>query len=175
MWLTRRFTGFNAIDIGVAAFVVLVVAGIIAVQSGVHTTASQMVDGESDIRVTIQIRNLRTKRTELFKAGSFVSVTVRNHPRGNVKVLSSATKQMLVMAPGTSKGYQVISDPVDADNKSVELVLQDHATVTKEGYVANGVKMKIGMPIQIENFALRVPGQITDITAVSNSGASTQS
>jgi hypothetical protein len=161
--------GLNALDISVAVFVVLVVGGIVAVQSGMHTTASQMVDGESDIRMTVVIRNLKTKRTELFKPGDMVSLTIRNHPRGEVKVISSATQPMPVLAPGSAKGYQVVADPTDPDNKAVELVLQDHATVTKEGYVANGVKMKLGMPIEIENFDVRVPGVIADIQAVSSS------
>lgn len=161
----RLFGKVNVIDAALMGLLFLVALGIIAVQSGWHQTSGQVVKGEADIRYTVLLRNVKTLSPNLFEVGKTLSMTIRNQPRGKVKIVDvKRTPRKLVVPSGS--GFQVIDDPVDLNGYDYLVTVEDHATVTEDGYVTEGVKVKIGSNIDVEGFNYRLSGLIADIQAV---------
>jgi hypothetical protein len=161
----RLFGKFNVIDFSALAMLLLVALGILLVQSGLYRTSGQQVKGESDIEYTIALRNVKTFQPDLFKKGNQLSITIRNQPRGNVLITDSqVTPKKMVVPSGQS--YQVINDPIDTNGFDYIVKLRDHAVITGDGYVTNGIKVKIGLPIEVEGFNYRLPAVIADIREV---------
>ena len=155
----RLLGKFNVIDAGIGALLLLATLGIIAVQSGWHQTSGQMIEGEADIEYTVFMRNIKTLNPNLFEPGKTLSMTIRNQPRGAVEIVrvQHAPKKAL-LANG-----QVVDDKADPYGYDYLLTVKDHATITSDGYVTAGVKVKVGMNIEVEGFNYRLPAYIVDI------------
>ncbi|MCE3236225.1 MAG: hypothetical protein K0Q50_2405 [Vampirovibrio sp.] len=159
----KLFGKINIIDFGGLALALLVALGIMAVQSGMYQTSGQMIEGEGDIHYTIYIRNLKTLQPDLFTPGKKLSITIRNQPRGEVSILDVQRKarQTSYMLPsGTLK---TMEDPADPYGYDYLITLKDHALFTKDGYVTEGIKVKIGLGIEVEGHNYRLPGAIVDV------------
>lgn len=170
----QLFGKINVIDFATLATVALVTFGIIAVQAGWHQTSSQVVKGETDIQYTIFMRNIQTLDPALFEEGKTLSMTIRNQPRGEVKILKVERKSPKVVVPAGG-GYNVVDDPTAPHAYNYLVTLQDHATVTNEGYVTNGVKVKTGMGIDVEGKNYRLPGIIVDVRELGGAPAQADS
>jgi hypothetical protein len=157
---------FNILDSVFAGAVTLGLLGIFLVQSGTHVTSGQMVEGESDIAVTVQIPNLKTLDSKLFEPGKMTAITIRNQPRGEVKIESVDMHPVRMTLANAAGKPLLVDDLSQANGYDYLITLRDHAKVTKEGYVAEGVKVKIGLPIELEGFKYRVYGKIVDVEAV---------
>jgi hypothetical protein len=167
----RLFGRFNLLDAGLVALLTLGLLGIFLVQSNLHATSQAMVDGETDIDVRVMF-TLRSEDPALFKVGDMTNITVRNQPRGEVKIVAVQAEPVQVMLAVGAKPTAV-TDTTEAKVMNYWLTLRDHATVTKEGYVAEGVKVKIGVPVNLEGFKYSVHGGIVDVTALRNVKATT--
>jgi hypothetical protein len=164
----KLFGKINIIDFSGLALALLVAIGIIAVQSGMHRTSGQ-IKGEGDIHYTIYIRNLKTLQPDLFVPGKKLSITIRNQPRGEVTIVDAkhTPKRFSYMLPnGTLK---TMEDPADPYGYDYLVTLKDHALFSKDGYVTEGIKVKIGLGIEVEGHDYRVPGAIIDIKEVAGS------
>jgi hypothetical protein len=62
---------------------------------------------------------------------------------------------------------RLIPDPTLAYSVDYELQLRDHALITSDGYVANGVKLKVGLPIELEGPTYRIPAAIVAVDPAS--------
>jgi len=162
-WLKR----FNAVDIALMSVLVLVAVGIIVVQSGLHQTSSQVVDGEADIEYTVMLRNIKTLNPNgLFKMGQELALTIRNQPRGKVEVVALRQKPKQIVVTKPDGNLLVIPDPDDWLGFDYLVKFRDHAKLTDDGYVANGIKIKTGMKITVEGFDFQLPGVIVDVGRV---------
>ena len=158
----QLFGKINVIDFMFLAVGLLVALGLLAVQSGWHETSGQQIEGKSDILYTVALRNLKTLQPDLFKPDDTLGITIRNMPRGQVKIVSvKRTPKRLTLSAGS--GIQTVEDPADPNGYDYYITLRDHATVTPEGYVTEGIKVKIGLPIEVEGKLYRVPGVIVDV------------
>jgi len=165
----------NVFDFSSLLILALVALGLVAVQSGWHTTSSQVVEGETDIKYAIYLRNVKALHPEqLFQQDDTVSITIRNRPRGEVKVLNSEYKPKQSIIPDGKGSYSLVADPDDQNGYDYIVWLKDRAVVTKESYVTNGVKVKIGMRMLVEDFSYQLPGQIIDIQALDSSAPTAQ-
>jgi len=155
----------NVIDFTVAAVIVLGVLGVFLVQSGAQVTSGKVVEGESDIRITIQIPNLKTLDSKLFEPGKKTSITIRNQPRGEVLIdkVQFAPVRITLAAGGKP---QAVPDLAQSNSYDYLIALKDHAKITADGYVTEGVKVKVGLPIELEGFKYRVYGKIVNVEAV---------
>lgn len=153
----------NPIDSGIFALVALALIGILFVQAGWHQTSSQMIEGESDVLITFITRNTRTVDPNLFKKGAVTHITIRNQPRGDLPIESSSFSKVKTLVPLANGTVKVLDDPSLIDAYDFRVTLKDHALVTPEGYVSNGIKLKIGLPIEIEGFNYRLGGVIVDV------------
>lgn len=162
----RVFGKMNIIDSIFGLAVILGVTGVFLVQSGTHVTSGQVVEGETDIAVTVQVPSLKTLDEKLFEPGKMTSITIRNQPRGEVEI-KAVTMNPVQMTAVLPTGKTMAVDDL-AMNHSFDYTIQlkDHAKITKDGYVTEGVKVKVGLPIELEGFKYRVYGKIVNVEAI---------
>ncbi len=162
--LTNWFRRFNWVDVALVAVLVLVAVGIIGVQSGLYQTSSEVIEGEADIEYTVMLRNVKTLNPNaLFKRGQQLALTIRNQPRGKVEVVALRQKPKQTLVPKGDGTFALIQDPDDWFGFDYLVKFKDHATLTSEGYVANGIKIKTGMRILVEGFDFQFPGVIVAV------------
>lgn len=159
----KLFGRINVIDFVFVSTVCLAVMGVLLVQSGLHVTSGQVVQGETDILIAVQVPNLKTLDSALFKPGQKTAITIRNQPRGQVLIEDVKSEPVKITLPSPTGQAQSIPDPSQANGYDYTLWLKDHAKVTEDGYVTEGVKVKIGLPIELEGFKYRVYGKIVDV------------
>lgn len=159
----QLFGRFNLIDFSVFMLAVLATFGILLVQSGLYRTSGQVIKGEGDVVYTVYIRNLKSLQPNLFVPGRKLSITIRNQPRGAVQILQvqSTPKHTSFMLPDGQ--LKTVADPADPYGYDSLITLKDHALFTEDGYVTEGIKVKIGLPIEVEGRNYRVPGVIVDV------------
>ncbi|MBX2860639.1 MAG: DUF4330 domain-containing protein [Vampirovibrio sp.] len=148
----RLFGKLNAFDALAAILIVAITAGFFLVQSGTYRTSSQVVERETDIQYQVLLKYVRTLQPDVFEPGKTLSVTIRNQPRGDIKIVDSTVKRAQAIIQDGKGSYTLVDDPTDPHNHNMLVTLQDHAMVTADGYVTNGVKVKIGMDITLEGF-----------------------
>lgn len=167
----KLFGKINVIDFGGMALALLVTLGIMAVQSGMYKTSGQVIKGEGDIQYTIYIRNLKTQQPELFVPGKKLSITIRNQPRGEVAIVAvkQTPKHSSFMLPNGE--LKTVTDPADPLGNDYMVTLRDHALFTQDGYVTEGIKVKIGLNIEVEGKNYRVPGMIIGVEEAAKTAA----
>lgn len=162
----KLFGRINVIDLMIGAMVLAGVLGVFLVQSGTYVTSGQVVEGESDIAVSIQIPMLKTLDSNLFVPGQKTSITIRNQPRGEVMIESVKREPARMMVASSDGTARLVEDLAQENSFNYTLRLRDHAKITKDGYVTEGVKVKVGLPIELEGFKYRVHGKIVDVEAL---------
>lgn len=163
----RLRQALNPVDVGLLIVVALVALGIVLVQAGVHRTSSQAIQGETDVVFTVITTNTRTTHPDMLKAGDTTHLTVRNQPRGNVAIVAVTHKPHAMVVTNAAGQTHLIPDPTLAYSVDYELQLRDHALITSDGYVANGVKLKVGLPIELEGPTYRIPAAIVAVEPAS--------
>jgi hypothetical protein len=154
---------WHVLDVVVGFALAATLLGMVLVQTGCVKTSGQMVQGDADIEYTVLIRNLKTLQPDLFKPGDTLSITIRNQPRGKVKILQATSHPKQVVVPAGIRGYDVVDDPSDPFGYDYVVRLRDHAVVTPDGYVTEGIKVKVGLPIELEGFGYRVNGSLVSV------------
>lgn len=166
----RLWGKWNILDAGLVMLVACIVLGMLLVQLGVQKTSAAQVLGESDILIKLYLRS-RTFEQQLFVEGEKTNITVRNQPRGEVTIMKveKMLPQLTVMG---KQGPQAVPDASLPGVYDYTITLKDHATLSKEGYVAEGVKIKIGLPIELEGQNYRLTGSILQVTPVNSTSDS---
>jgi hypothetical protein len=159
----KLFGRFNVIDFSVLSLAVLATAGVLLVQSGLYRTSGQVIKGEGDIEYTIYIRNVKTLKPKLFVPKHKLSITIRNQPRGSVEIVGVKNQPRRNSFMGPDGELKTLQDPADPYGYDTLVTLKDHATFTNDGYVTEGIKVKIGLPIEVEGHDYRVTGVIVDV------------
>jgi Domain of unknown function (DUF4330) len=162
----RLFGKFNILDAGITALLLLAILGVVLVQSNMHATSNAMIEGESDIDIKVMFR-IRSNNPALLKKGDVTNISVRNQPRGEVKVVDVKQLPAEVMLSVNGKPEAVV-DATEINVQDYWVTLRDHATISKEGYVAEGVKIKTGLPINLEGFDYMVHGSIVEVVPVAS-------
>lgn len=155
----------NIVDFIIGGIILLGVLGIFLVQSGTHITSGQMVEGETDILITVQIPNLKTLDPQLFEPHKKTAITIRNQPRGDVLIEQVSSNPVRITGVLPSGKPVLVDDLAQTNGYDYLIQLKDHAKITKDGYVSEGVKVKVGLPIELEGFKYRVYGKIVNVEA----------
>lgn len=157
---------WNILDASLVGVFALVAVGIMLVQSGSLVTSGKEVQGESDIRITVQIPSLKTLDKSLFVPGKTTAITIRNQPRGDVKIESVKISPVQAVFLNSLNHAVSVEDLSQKNSYDYTITLKDHALIAKDGYVTEGVKVKIGLPIELEGFKYRVYGKIVDVNPI---------
>jgi hypothetical protein len=161
----RLFGKFNVLDAGITTLLFLGILGVVLVQSNMYATSNEMIEGETDVDIKVLFR-IRSNNLNLLKAGDTTNISVRNQPRGEVNVVDVKRLPPKVMLSVNGKAEAVV-DATETNVQDYWITLRDHATISKEGYVAEGVKLKTGLPINLEGFDYMVHGSIVEVVPVS--------
>ncbi len=153
--------------VAAAVVVVLVAVGVLFVKRGWHTTASpQIVADNVPVNVVVLLdRVIAVDAEKLFRPGQGVQLSVRNRPRGIVKVDSVNVLPRKALLSKALEPYEWIPDENHPYESDVIVALKDTATQSRQGYVAKGIKLKIGMKVTIETFSAYLDGTIMAIEA----------
>lgn len=162
----RVFGKINIVDAAVGLLLVLAIVGVVLIKSKGHITASHVAKADVDIKVYVQVSSLKTMKKDLFKPGETTSITIRNQPRGDVRIDTVKTEPYQVTLMGAGGRPVSVPDTSEPNSMNYYLTLLDHATETPDGYVTEGVKVKVGLPIELEGFDYRVTGKIVDVKAI---------
>ncbi len=152
-----------------AALVVLVVValGVLFVKRGWHTTASPQIVADN-VPVTVVVlldRVISVDAEKLFRPGQGVQLSVRNRPRGVVKVDSVSVLPRKALLSKALEPHQWIPDENRPYESDVIVALKDTATQSRQGYVTKGIKLKVGMKVTVETFSAYLDGTIMAIEA----------
>lgn len=167
----KLFGKFNIIDFSGLLLALLITVGVIVTQSGIYRTSGQVVKGEGEINYTVYIRNLKTFQPDLFQPGKKLSITIRNQPRGKLDIVAvkqAPKRSSYILPDGTLK---TMEDPADPYGYDYLITLKDHALFTEDGYVTEGIKVKVGLGIEVEGHDYRVSGAIVDVREASEKPA----
>lgn len=171
----RLLGRFNVIDTVMALGVVLAVGALLLVQSGAHQTSSAMIEGDAVIEYTVHLSHVDALHPEQwFKAREPVDLTVRNQPRGHVDVVAYTFTPRRAIIPVSAGKFVLVDDPNAPNTVEMYVTLRDNVQATKDGYVGNGVKLKQGSHVVLENDLTRLDGVISDVrdvTAASQSNS----
>lgn len=156
---------WTLLDTGLLALLGLAGLGVFLVQSGWHQTSAEQISGETDLAITVWIHNATTLEAELFEVGEETHLSVRKQPRGSLEILKVETSPKEVLIP-QANGFKVVEDGLMPNTYDFYITLKDRAMVTTDGYVSNGLKMKIGMPITVEGFSYQLDGRLVKLESL---------
>lgn len=163
----RLLGRLNVLDALVGLFIVFSVLGLLWVQVGGYRTSSAMIEGDATIEYTVHLSHVNAIHPEhWFNKGEPVALTVRNRPRGKVVITAVTHQSRQAIIPNGQGSYTLAPDPNYPHQLDMYITLRDKVMATKDGYVGNGVKLKQGSHVVLENKLTRVDGSIVDVTLV---------
>ncbi len=123
------------------------------------------VESTQKIQFTVAIKGATISQdTELLKQDENVFLTIRNVPYKELKVVSfQKSKKQVVIAAQNPNGYLVVDDVASPNQYDYLIKLEDEAKITSDGAVVGGNKIKIGVPVVLENFNFRFGGTVSSI------------
>lgn len=162
----KIFGKINIIDFTIAVILILAVSGIFLVKTGRFTTSSRMIKAESTIQFDVMIRGQKLSKEEsLFKAGEKTFITIRNVPYTALEIVKSQMSPWQTVIPNPKNPSEAIAvtDPSAAYTYNFLVTLKDKATVTPDGPVIGGNKIKIGLPVNLEGYNYKLYGVVSDV------------
>ncbi|MDD3593645.1 MAG: DUF4330 domain-containing protein [Candidatus Gastranaerophilales bacterium] len=165
----KKAPKFNKLDILIAVIVLLFVAGVVSVKLGVFKTSSNIITGEKPVMFTVVTRTYDVTSTEpIISKGDKSFITIRNVPYTELEVVDVKRESIKEMffnydRPEVPYLYDNLAYPA---KYYYTVVLKDNATITKDGAVIGGNKIKIGLPVDIEGSNYRFSGNVSDVKVI---------
>ncbi|MGQ9866769.1 MAG: DUF4330 domain-containing protein [Pseudanabaenaceae cyanobacterium] len=169
-WLDRRgrvLGKVSVLDVGAIAVLVLAALAFFWVPAKGGQSVAQLAGGTSQpVEFDLMVRGLTVlKPEELLNVGDRPNLMVRNQPRGQVEVKAVKVLVPRIPVPTLDGQVTVVSDP-----RLAELYVRDFAvtlaatgTVTDDGLVVGGDKIKIGTPVDLEGPRYVMRGSVMDV------------
>ena len=156
------------VDIIIVIGLILVIGVGIITAKGMRSTASKQIESKSDIEFVVFLRNVTVSNVVCpIKAGEKTFISIRNVPYSDLEVMDvSYTPKKTVIPAKNSKGYAVVDDASMTDTYDIVVKVKDSAFITKDGAVAGGNKIKIGLPITLEGKTYKLNGTVSDIKII---------
>lgn len=157
---TKKSFPLNPIDIGVIAVLAVMALGFYLVKTG-RAGIAHVIRGKGVAQVDLLIHG-GVEDPRVIKAGDKTFITIRNQPYAPVRIVSvKITPHMITME--TPQGPQAVPDVADPYFRDILMTIQDKATLTSDGVVFGGNKIKDGVPIEVEGYKYRLMGTIVDV------------
>lgn len=156
----KTWFGINPVDLGLAVVVVGLAGGYLLAKRG-HVGLRHVIKGHGVADVDLLIHG-NVEDPSVFKAGEKTFITIRNQPYAPVAIIAAkVTPHMLTFpTPGGARAFPDVADPMDRD---ILLTIRDKATLTDDGVVFGGSKVKVGVPIEVEGYKYKLTGSIVDV------------
>jgi len=150
--------------------VVVIIAALVAFLtfSGKNKALSTSpVESEQKINFTVAIKGatVSDEDEDLLKEGENAFLTIRNVPYKELKVVSvKKTRKQVVVSADNKQKYVVADDASAPCQYDYFIVLEDDAKITSDGAVVGGNKIKIGIPVVLENFKFKLGGVVSALS-----------
>lgn len=171
------FKSIKLVDWIILAGVVLALIVGFLTFTHVRQTASKQIEATSKIGFQIFLRSVTITSQDIpIKNGDKTFLTIRNVPYTDLDVLDVKydTKKVIVSTQRAKEPLTVIDDISQAFSYDVLVTVADTAKITKDGAVAGGNKIKIGIPVTIEGQNYRFNGVISDVQLINDATEKTE-
>ncbi|MFQ3679326.1 MAG: DUF4330 domain-containing protein [Pseudanabaenaceae cyanobacterium] len=169
-WLDRRgrlWGKVNVLDVGAIAVLVLAALAFFWVPTKGGPSVAQLATRTNQpVEFDVMVRGLTVlKPEELLKVGDRPNLMVRNQPRGRVEVKAVTVLVPRIPVPTLDGKVTVVPDPRLAELyvRDFAVTLSAAATVTDDGLVVGGDKLKIGTPVDLEGPRYVMRGSVMDV------------
>lgn len=165
----KLFGLVNIVDLLIVAFVVLGALGLFLVKSGKFRTSANLEQKDVNIQFDVVIRGQKLSKDEpIFVDNQKTFITIRNVPYTELKIVKALRTPWQTIIPNPKDLTKVIAvtDPTAPYTYNYLVTLKDKATMTKEGAVIGGNKIKMGLPVTLESTKYRFSGIVSDVRVV---------
>lgn len=157
---------FRLVDLIIILVVILALAAGFLTYKHFRQTASKQIESTSKIAFQVFLRGVTiTSGVCPIKAGDDTFISIRNVPYTNLKVLDvrSDSKKVLMLNPTGKPPFVIMDDYSQMFMYDILVTVADTATITKDGAVVGGNKVKIGLPITLEGKDYKFNGTVSNI------------
>lgn len=168
-----RKTIFFDILVGLAVIAALVVGYL--TYKHFRQTAGNQIESTSKIAFQVFLRGVTiTGNTNPIKVGEDTFISIRNVPYTNLKVenVKIDSKKIIVPNPKGNPPFVLIDDYSQVFMYDIVVTITDTATITKDGPVVGGNKIKIGLPITLEGKTYKFNGTVSDVQILAEAAPS---
>ncbi|NJK60355.1 MAG: DUF4330 domain-containing protein [Oscillatoriales cyanobacterium SM2_1_8] len=169
-WLDRRgrlWGKVSVLDVGAIAVLVMAAIAFFWLPTKGGASVAQLASAnQQPVEFEIMVRGLTVLRpNSLLKVGDRPNLMVRNQPRGQVEVKAVTVLVPRIPVPTLDGKVTVVPDPRLAELyvRDFAVTLTATATVTNDGLVVGGDKLKIGTPVDLEGPRYVMRGSVMDV------------
>ncbi|MDD3149903.1 MAG: DUF4330 domain-containing protein [Candidatus Gastranaerophilales bacterium] len=167
----KLFNIINIVDVFIIAFLVLCIFAFFLVKTGRYQTSSKVIEKVSIINFDVMLRAEKiTSKNPVFKVGEKSFLTIRNVPYTDLEIINVWKSHYQTIIPDLNNPQKAVAvDDLSSPNTyNFVVTLKDKATITKDGAVIGGNKIKIGLPVMLEGFSYKLSGVVSDVRIVEN-------
>lgn len=165
----KLFGVFNIIDLSILFIIIIAVSGLALVKMGKFATSSHLTKKSGVIEFDVISKGVKLSKDEnLFKDGDKTFITIRNVPYTSLEIVKAVMTPLQTSMPDPKNSEKAISvtDPSEPYTYSFLVTLRDKATLTDDGPIIGGNKIKIGLTVSLEGFKYRLNGTVSDVRVV---------
>ncbi|MEM1366797.1 MAG: DUF4330 domain-containing protein [Cyanobacteria bacterium P01_H01_bin.15] len=165
----RLFGKVSLLDLGAAAAIVFVLAGIFLFPGSNGSIAQNVVgSGTQTIEVDLLVRGLTVREPDGFlsaMANDKASIIIRNQPAGEIEVSKTELLPRTVSATQPDGSVFAAPDPRPEIIFVVDFIstLEGEAQVSDSGIVLGNQKVKIGSVIELDGPTYNFKGSVIDV------------
>ena len=152
----------NLFDLLLLLTIVLSTTGFLTAQTE-KNSLNKIITRKQKIAVKVYVSDVPIRNNQLFQVGDEVFITIRNKPYTKLEIIKVEERPKLALSFDRTGTYKAIPDPTKLDFTDYLITISDTALKTKDGYVVEGNKIKIGNQLELESFNFRLNGKIIDI------------
>lgn len=160
------FKKLNAIDYVVIALIVLIVLGVFFINRAKVSPTAEVLYNKKKIHFDVVLRGKQiTGNSDIFKKDEDVFITIRNVPYTKLKIKKAEKTKLEVAIPNIKSPDKAlfVEDETAPYAYNYLVTVEDEASITEDGPVIGGNKIKIGLPISLEGFNYRLNGVVSDV------------
>jgi len=151
---------------------IIIIAIVIALLVGIFTlksfrqTADKQIEKTAPITFQILARGVTyTGKDFPITTSDKTFITIRNVPYTELNVTDVVAQSRKTFSP---RSGQIVDDPAQPSLFDVTVTVSDVAKITKDGAVAGGNKIKIGLPVILEGKTYKIGGTISNVNIEEN-------
>ncbi|HOJ92394.1 MAG TPA: DUF4330 domain-containing protein [Dictyoglomaceae bacterium] len=151
----------NIFDLFVVIVILLAIGGFFLVREG-KTPLANVQGEEKEVEVDIIVRNLPLNDHDVLKPGEKAFIRIKNQPFAWVTIKDVKIYKKKSIIPNFNGTYITVDDINNPFNVDMLITFTSKGYVTEDSVVL-GVKIKVGMGINIESFKMDTNGVVSAI------------
>jgi hypothetical protein len=151
----------NLFDLFVVLVIFLAILGFFLVKEG-KTPLAKVKGEEKNIEIDMIVRNLPLNDHSAIKPGEKAFIRIKNQPFAWVTVKDVKIYEKKMLVPNFNGTYTFIDDVNNPFNVDMLITFTTKGYVTEDSVIL-GVKVKVGMNINVESFKADISGVVSAI------------